>query len=73
MYINKRIQLSTHQMSKIFLRKILTVMFFYKSVEVHTSASAYVIPVYPTITPRVFHVELTWKQLFPRRFNVEYT
>ena len=28
---------------------------------------------YPTNTPRVFHVEATWKRLFPRRFNVEYT
>ena len=28
---------------------------------------------YPTSTPRVFHVETTWKRPFPRRFNVEYT
>ena len=28
---------------------------------------------YPTNTPRVFHVETTWKRSFPRRFNVEYT
>ena len=27
----------------------------------------------PTNTPRVFHVETTWKQPFPRRFNVGYT
>ena len=27
----------------------------------------------PTYTPRVFHVETTWKRSFPRRFNVEYT
>ena len=27
----------------------------------------------PTNTPRVFHVETTWKWSFPRRFNVEYT
>ena len=27
----------------------------------------------PIVTQRVFHVETTWKQLFPRRFNVEYT
>ena len=26
-----------------------------------------------TNTPRVFHVETTWKRLFPCRFNVEYT
>ena len=26
----------------------------------------------PTNRPRVFHVEMTWKQSFPRRFNVEY-
>ena len=26
---------------------------------------------YPTNTPRVFHVEKTWKRSFPRRFNVE--
>ena len=25
-----------------------------------------------TNTPRVFHVETTWKLPFPRRFNVEY-
>ena len=29
--------------------------------------------IFPTNTPRVFHVETTWKQTFPRRFNVEYT
>ena len=29
--------------------------------------------VYPTNTPRVFYVEMRWKQPFPRRFNVEYT
>ena len=28
---------------------------------------------YPTNTSRVFHVETTWKRLFPRRFNVENT
>ena len=28
--------------------------------------------VFPTNTPRVFHVEATWKRSFPRRFNVEY-
>ena len=28
---------------------------------------------YLTNTPRVFHVETTWKRSFPRRFNVEYT
>ena len=28
---------------------------------------------YPTNTPRVFHVETTWRRLFPRRFNVKYT
>ena len=27
----------------------------------------------PTNTPRVFHVETTWKRSFPRRFNMEYT
>ena len=27
----------------------------------------------PAKTPRVFHVETTWKRPFPRRFNVEYT
>ena len=27
----------------------------------------------PTNTPRVFHVETTWKRSFLRRFNVEYT
>ena len=27
----------------------------------------------PSNTPRVFHFETTWKQPFPRRFNVEYT
>ena len=27
----------------------------------------------PTNTPRVFLVELTWKRVFPRRFNAEYT
>ena len=27
----------------------------------------------PTNTPRVFHVETTWKQSFQRLFNVEYT
>ena len=27
----------------------------------------------PINTPRVFHVETTWKQPFSRRFNVEYT
>ena len=27
----------------------------------------------PTNTPHVFHVETTWKQPFPRHFNVEYT
>ena len=27
---------------------------------------------YPTNTPRVFHVETTWKRAFPRRFTVEY-
>ena len=26
---------------------------------------------YPTNTPRVFHVEMTWQQPFPRRFNLE--
>ena len=26
----------------------------------------------PKNTPRVFHVETTWKRPFPRRFNVEY-
>ena len=26
-----------------------------------------------TNTPRVFHVETTWKQSFPLHFNVEYT
>ena len=29
--------------------------------------------VFPTNTPRVFHVETTWKRSFPRRFNVENT
>ena len=28
---------------------------------------------YPTNTRRLFHVKTTWKKLFPRRFNVEYT
>ena len=28
---------------------------------------------YPTNTPRVFHVETTWKQQFLHRFNVENT
>ena len=28
---------------------------------------------YPTNTPRVFHFETTWKRMFSRRFNVEYT
>ena len=28
---------------------------------------------YPTNTPRVFHVETTWKRLFLRCFNAEYT
>ena len=28
---------------------------------------------FPADTPRVFHVETTWKKSFPRRFNVEYT
>ena len=28
---------------------------------------------HPTYTPRVFHVETTWKRSFPSRFNVEYT
>ena len=28
---------------------------------------------FPTNTPRVFHIEMTWKHSFPRRFNVEYT
>ena len=37
---------------------------------VHLYISIYYIP---TNTPRVFHVETTWKRLFPRRFNVEYT
>ena len=27
----------------------------------------------PTNTPHVFHLETTWKGLFPRRFNVKYT
>ena len=27
----------------------------------------------PTNTPRGFHVEMTWKQPFPRRFNVDST
>ena len=27
---------------------------------------------YPTNTRRLFHVETTWKKLFPRCFNVEY-
>ena len=27
----------------------------------------------PKNTPRVFHVETTWKQTFPCHFNVEYT
>ena len=27
----------------------------------------------PTNTPRVFHVEMTWKRTFPCRFNVEST
>ena len=27
----------------------------------------------PTNTPRVFHVETTWKRSFPRLFNVKYT
>ena len=26
----------------------------------------------PTNTPRVFDAETTWKQTFPRRFNLEY-
>ena len=26
-----------------------------------------------TVTPRVFHVETTWKHSFPCRFNVKYT
>ena len=29
--------------------------------------------IYPANTPRVFHVETTWKRSFPRRFYVEYT
>ena len=28
---------------------------------------------FPTNIPRVFHVEITWKRMFPRRFNVECT
>ena len=28
---------------------------------------------FPTDTPRVFHVETTWKRTIPHRFNVEYT
>ena len=28
---------------------------------------------FPTNTSPVFHVELRWKRLFPRSFNVEYT
>ena len=28
---------------------------------------------FPTSTPRVFHVETTRKPSFPRRFNMEYT
>ena len=28
---------------------------------------------YPTNTPRVFPIEMTWKRPFRRRFNVEYT
>ena len=28
---------------------------------------------YPTNTPRVFHVETTWKRPIPRRFNMKYT
>ena len=28
---------------------------------------------YPTNTPRGFHVEMTWKRPFPRRFNLEST
>ena len=28
---------------------------------------------FPTNTPRVYHVETMWKRPFPRRFNVEYT
>ena len=31
------------------------------------------VALYPTNTPRGFHVETTWKRLFPRRFNVEST
>ena len=27
----------------------------------------------PTNSPRIFHVEATWKWLLPRHFNVEYT
>ena len=27
---------------------------------------------FPANKPRVFHDEKTWKQKFPRRFNVEY-
>ena len=27
----------------------------------------------PTNTPRGFHVEMMWKQSFPRRFNAEST
>ena len=29
--------------------------------------------IYHTNTPRIFHVEMTWKRSFPRRFNVKYT
>ena len=28
---------------------------------------------FPTNTPRVFHIETTWKRLFTRRFNLKYT
>ena len=31
------------------------------------------ITISPSSTPRAFHVEMTWKLLFPRRFTVEYT
>ena len=27
---------------------------------------------YPTNTPRILHVETTWKRLFPRLFNLQY-
>ena len=36
------------------------------------SANPITIDINSTNTPRVFHVETTWKQQFPHHFNVKY-